>query len=195
VTQIVIYHSVLGVRKGIQDAAEIFRHAGHEVTVVDQYEGRTFDDYTEASAFAENIGYPTLMEKAISAVETLADGFIAAGFSNGGGMAEYVATRRKTSGVLMFSGALPLTMIGISEWPHGVPAQIHYTVDDPFRLQEGVDAVAASVRAAGASVELFDYPGQGHLFTDKSLPKEYDANSAEILWQRALGFCASPLTD
>ena len=188
-TQIALFHSVLGVRKGIEDAAERFRSAGHEVTVVDQYDGRIFDDYDEASAFAEGIGYPALMEKALGAVAGLADGFVAAGFSNGGGMAEFVATRRKTRGVLMFSGALPLEMIGVSDWPRGVPAQIHYSVDDPFRRQEGIDAVAASVRAAGAPVEVFDYPGKGHLFTDSSLPDEYDDASAELLWQRALAFC------
>ncbi len=48
------------------------------------------------------------MERAAAAVEHLPDGFIAAGFSNGGGMSEYVATRRDVAGVLMLSGALPL---------------------------------------------------------------------------------------
>jgi dienelactone hydrolase len=64
-------------------------------------------------------------------------------------------------------------------------------VDDPFREQDWVDAVVASVRAAGAPVEMFDYPGAGHLFTDPSLPEEYDAEAAELLWIRVLAFCAA----
>ena len=78
-TQIALFHSVLGVRPGVIDAAERLRAAGHEVEVVDQYGGRVFDDYDEASAHAETIGYPVLMDRAVAAVEHLRDGFVAAG--------------------------------------------------------------------------------------------------------------------
>lgn len=90
-TQIALFHSVLGARPGIQDAVEHLRGTGHDVLVVDQYAGRVFDDYGEADAFAQSIGYPELMRRAAAAVEALPDGFVAAGFSHGGGMAEYVA--------------------------------------------------------------------------------------------------------
>jgi dienelactone hydrolase len=189
-SQIALFHSVLGVRPGVVDAAEKLRSEGHEVEVVDQYGGLVFDDYQKASTFAEGIGYPVLMERAVSAVAHLADGFIAAGFSNGGGMSEYVATRRHVAGVLMLSGVLSLEMLGVSAWPSGVTAQIHYTLDDPFRRQESIDTVADAIRSAGAPVEIFDYPGEGHLFTDASLPLEYDAASSELLWQRVFAFCA-----
>jgi dienelactone hydrolase len=69
-----------------------------------------------------------------------------AGFSNGGGMAEHVATVRPVRGVLMLSGALPLAMLGGDAWPAGGPAQIHYAVDDPSRPQEWIDAVVDDVR-------------------------------------------------
>jgi len=49
--------------------------------------------------------------------------------------------------------------------------------------------VAGAVTAAGGQVESFDYPGDGHLFTDASLPDEYDQDSAELLWQRIYAFC------
>ena len=190
-TNIALFHSVLGVRPGVALAADRLRAAGHDVLVVDQYEGRVFDDYDEAGEFAQEIGYPALMGRAAEAVQGLSDGFIAAGFSNGGGMAEFVATVRPVRGVLMLSGALSLDMIGVDAWPAGVPAQIHYTAEDPFRYQEGIDAVVAQVSVAGASVEVFDYPGKGHLFTDASLPAEYDEQAAELLWSRVLPFCAT----
>lgn len=186
---IALFHSVLGVRPGIKDAAVRLREAGHQVLVVDQYDGRVFDDYTAADAFAQNIGYPALMRAAAAAVEDLPDGFIAAGFSNGGGMSEYVASQCPVSGVLMLSGAMPLDMLGVESWPAGVPVQIHYTVGDPFRRQEGIDALVSQIRASGSSVESFDYDGSGHLFTDASLPVEYDGQATELLWQRVLTFC------
>ncbi len=189
---IALFHSVLGVRPGVDDAADRLRSAGHEVLVVDQYDGRVFDDYEEAGEFAESIGSPALMASAVAAVEPLADGFIGVGFSNGGGMAEYVATQRAVNGVVMLSGALDLAMLGAEAWPASVPAQIHYTLDDPFRNQGWIDALLDQARAAGAPVESFDYPGAGHLFTDSSLPSEYDEHAVELLWSRVLPFCACP---
>lgn len=191
-THVALFHSVLGVRPGIEDAAERLRAAGHTVLVVDQYDGRVFDDYAEADRFSQSIGYPELMRLAAAAVDSLPDGFVAAGFSNGGGMAEYVATQRPVAGVLMLSGALPLPMLGADAWPAGVPAQIHYTKGDPFRRQEWVDQVAASIHAAGAPLEVFDYPGDGHLFTDPTLPDEHQPDDAALLWERVLAF--APLT-
>jgi dienelactone hydrolase len=191
-SQIALFHSVLGVRPGVLDAARRLSASGHQVHVVDQYDGRVFDGYDEASAYAQEIGYPALMGHAVAAVEHLPDGFIAAGFSNGGAMAEYVAAQRRVAGVVMLSGVLPLEMLGVSKWPAGVPAQIHYTADDPFRGQEEIDAVTAAIRAAGAPLEVFDYPGGGHLFTDASLPDEYDPDATAVLWQRVLDFCSAP---
>lgn len=188
-TQIALFHSVLGVRPGIADAAERLRAAGHQVLVVDLYEGQVFDDYDKAGAFAESIGsHPELMRRAAAGVRTLPDGFVAAGFSTGGGIAEYIATQRQVAGVVMIAGALPVEMLGANSWPAAVPAQIHYTTGDSFRRQEWIDAVAASVRAAGAAIGLYDYPGTGHLFTDTSMTSEYQAAEAALLWQRVLAF-------
>ena len=187
-TQIALFHSVLGVRPGIADAAERLRSAGHEVLVVDQYDGRAFDDYEAAGAYAEAIGYPQLMQRAATAVERLPDGFVVAGFSNGAGMAEYVATQRPVAGVLILSGTLPLALLGAEAWPVGVPAQIHYAAGDPSRRQEWHDDLVASIRAAGSPLEDFEYPGDGHLFTDPSLPDEHQPAEAALLWQRVLAF-------
>ena len=159
--QVALFHSVLGVRPGMIEAAERLRAAGHQVEVVDQYDGRMFDDYDEASAWVEDIGFPARMEKALAAVESLPDGFIAVGFSNGAGMAEYVATQRQVGGVVMVSGALPMEMLGASEWPAGVPAQMHHTHGDPVRRQDWIDAVANAVAAAGRASRDVRVPGRG----------------------------------
>lgn len=188
---VALFHSVLGVRPGINDAGRRLTAAGHDVTIVDQYDGRVFDDYETAGDFATGIGYPVLMNAAVEAVADLPDGFIAVGFSNGGGMAEYVASRRDLGGVVMASGALGLVELGLESWPRGLPAQIHYAVDDPFRNQEWIDSVLAAVRESGSPVEMFDYPGAGHLFADESLPEEYDRDNAELFWGRVIDFCSN----
>ena len=187
---IALYHSVLGVRPGVTDAADRLRAAGHDVLVVDQYDGRVFDDYEEAGAHVDRVGFPALMQVALDAVAGLPDGFVVAGFSNGAGMAEYVATRRACRGALLVAGALPLVVLGVEAWPAGVPVQVHHTEGDPEHSAEWLDAFAADVRRAGGAVEVVVHPGTGHLFNDLSLPAEYDAAATEALWRRALRFVA-----
>ncbi len=188
---IALFHSVLGVRPGVTDAADRLRAAGHDVLVVDQYDGRVFDDYEEAGAHVDRVGFPALMQAALDAVAGLPDGFVVAGFSNGAGMAEYVAARRPCRGALLVAGALPLAVLGVQAWPAGVPVQVHHTQGDPKRAAGWLDAFVADVRQAGGAVEVVDHPGSGHLFTDPSLPDEYDAAATEALWRRALPFVGS----
>ena len=185
---IALFHPSMGVRPGVLDAADRLRAAGHRVLVVDQYDGKVFDDYETAAAFVGEIGFPELMRRAVAGVRELADGFVAAGFSNGAGMAEHVATQRSCGGVLLFSGTLPLTVLGVDAWPKGLPVQIHYMRDDPHLNPQWTEALVTDIRAS-APLEVFEYPGSGHLFTDASLPAEYDAGATELLWSRALRFC------
>lgn len=188
---IALFHSALGLRPGVLAAADRLRALGHDVHPVDQYEGAVFDDYAAGMAYVEQIGsYPVLMSRALAGVAHLKDGFLCLGFSNGGGSAEFVATQRPVGGVVLCSGALPLEMLGADAWPAGVPLQIHYGLDDPFRQPGWAESVAASATAAGAPVESFDYPVAGHLFTDASLPAEYDAEAADLLFSRVEAFCA-----
>ena len=193
-TVVALFHSVLGVRQGVLDAADRLRDAGHEVLVPDLFEGRTFDEYDPALQFAlKDTGFPTLLGRAMDAVADVPDDFVVAGFSLGCAMAGYVATQRRVSGVLMIAGAIPVSGFGDGvTWPRGVPAQSHATLDDPWREQEEIDDAVRDIEAGGGTIEIFDYPGSGHLFTDPTLPDEYDEATTEHFWSRALPFVAAP---
>lgn len=184
---VAVFHSVLGVTPGLVEFAGKLKRPGREVHVIDQYDGQVFDDYEEAGAYVEEVGFPDLMAKAIQGVADRPDGFVAMGFSNGAGMAEFVAANRPVSGVVMCSGALLLETIGIT-WPQGVPAQIHSTTDDPRRDQDAIDSVKQAVEDAGGTVQVFDYPGSGHLFADSSRADEYQPAEAELMLSRIKDF-------
>ena len=175
----------------MHDAAERFRRAGHTVHIIDLYDGESFDDYGKAGAYLESLGGPgELMGRTAAALAELPADLVYAGFSNGAGSAIFAgATRPGARGVLAFHGALPLQMFGAEEWSATVPLQLHYAEHDPNLEQEWVDQLIASVASSGAPQEYFVYPGlTGHLFTDPTLPEEYDAAGAELLFQRALEF-------
>ena len=99
-----------------------------------------------------------------------------------------MATQRACRGALLVAGALPLAVLGVEAWPAGVPVQVHHTEGDPKHSAEWLDAFVADVRRAGGAVEVVTHPGTGHLFSDPSLPTEYDAAATEALWRRALPF-------
>ncbi len=198
--EIVLFHSVLGVRQGVTAAADRLRAAGHTVHVPNLYdEGVVFDDYEQAIAYVESIGsYAELLKRTREAVADLPTEMVYAGFSNGGASAEYLAaTRPAAKAALLFSAALPLEMLleingeASQPWPPNVPVQLHYTVDDPFRDEPGMlESFRQSVQASGSRFDFYEYPGDGHLFTDATLPQEYDAEAAEQLWSRVLAFLA-----
>jgi dienelactone hydrolase len=190
-TTIALFHSALGIRPGVEDAAARLRGHGHTVHVVDQYDGRVFDDHTAAHAHVEERGFPALMQGALDATADLDDGFVVAGFSNGAGMAEHVALHRRVGGAVLLSGALPLSFLGADAWPGDVPVQLHYAEADPFRDDAWVAATLADIRRSGARVEFHEYAASGHLFTDQSLPDEYDAEACELLWKHVHHFLDS----
>lgn len=191
VATVAIFPSVLGVRQGTHDAADEFRNAGHEVHIIDIFEGRTFDDYPPAMAFAwEELGQADMLRRALAGVSGLSDGFVPTGFSLGCMLAAYVATQRPVSGVVMIAGAIPVSLMG-EQWPVGVPAQTHSMLGDPWREQAEIDQTLRDIEAARSHIDVFDYPGSGHLFSDPTLPEEYDAEATRIMWGRVLPFVAS----
>ncbi|HII84202.1 MAG TPA: dienelactone hydrolase [Methanobacterium subterraneum] len=185
---IVIFHSVLGLRRGIIEAAEMLKDEGHNVLIPDLYNGETFDDMGEALEKFEEIGIKEMVSRTISSVKDFPSETVYAGFSNGGTSAELLAgTKPGARGCLLFHAALPLSMIGIEMWPSSVPVQVHYAAKDPWKNQQFIDEFSRSIDQSGASYEYFEYPCTGHLFTDPD-SQDYHRKSSELLWQRATQF-------
>lgn len=186
---IAIFHSARGVREGVRDAALRLSEAGHDPHIVDYYgDYRSFDDQASAADYVNEVGFPALMQAAVDGVADLPDGFAVLGFSNGSGMAEYVATRRSVTKAVLGSGTLTLAMMGADAWPARTAAQIHYAADDPFRNNAWLESVIDSVRSSGAPLEVYtEYAGGGHLFSDSTLP-DYDEANTELFWQRVQAF-------
>ena len=187
---IALFHSVLGVRAGVTDLATALEAAGHDVRIVDQYDGRVFDDYDSAMAFSEELGMQALIASALAGVADLPDGFVVAGFSNGGVAAEVVALNRAASKAVLLHAAIPVSFLESGDWPEGVPVQIHYSIDDPWRDEGGPEALFTDVVASKGDVEFYQYTGSGHLFSDPSLPNEYNADHARLMTGRVLRFLA-----
>lgn len=185
--EVVLYHHVHGLTKGVEAFANALRQAGHTVHLPDMYEGNVFETMEQGFAYAQQTGFGTLMERGVAAVEHLGDALVYAGFSLGVMPAQRLAqTRPGAKGALLFHSCLPPSEFG-GAWPAGVPVQVHGMDADPFFAGEGdIDAARALV-ASTEGAELFVYPGEEHLFADSSLPS-YDRAVADLMMERVLEF-------
>jgi dienelactone hydrolase len=182
VAEVLLFHHAQGLTPGCLAFADDLRAAGHVVHTPDLFDGRTFAELEDGMALVGELGFDTIVERGRQAAEGLPEALVYAGFSLGAMPAETLAaTRPGARAALLFHAAIPLSYVG--PWPEGVPLQIHTMEDDEL----GDVAEARELAAAVPGAELFLYPGDRHLFADRSLP-DYDEGAARLLLERALAF-------
>jgi dienelactone hydrolase len=186
-TDVIVFHHAQGLTEGVREFADELCSAGHRVTVPDLYEGATFDNLEDGVGYAQKVGFDTIIERGRLAADSLPDQIVYAGFSLGVMPAQMLAqTRPGAKGALLFHSCVPASEFG-SPWPQGVPLQIHAMEADEFFVSEGDLEAARHLVDAVGEAELFLYPGDQHLFADRSLPS-YDHGAATLLTRRVLSF-------
>ena len=189
--EVLLFHHVQGLTPGVAAFADELRGAGHTVHTPDLFGGLTFSTLAEGVAHVEGVGFDDLVERGVRCAADLPDALVYAGFSLGVMPAQRLAqTRPGARGALLFEACAPASTWG--GWPTGVPVQIHGMDSDPFFAGEGdIDAARALVAEAGPATraELFTYPGDRHLFTDRSLAS-HDSPAADLVTARAIEFLA-----
>jgi dienelactone hydrolase len=178
--EVLLFHHAQGLTDGVQAFADDLRAAGHQVTVPDLYDGRVFATLEDGVAHAEEVGFDTIIERGVTAAEDLSNDLVYAGFSLGVMPAQRLAQQRPGArAAILYHAAVPLGTFG-DRWPEDVPLQLHIMVDDPFDDLPVMEGLVA--RAGG---QLFTYPGDAHLFTDRSLD-EHDPDAARLVLARTL---------
>ncbi|MER5967636.1 dienelactone hydrolase family protein [Streptomyces sp. NPDC002057] len=183
---IMLFHSVYGLRPAVRDAADRLRAAGHQVWVPDLFDGWTTGSVEEGMAKRDEIGKDELLKRAILAAAPYSErGLVYAGFSFGASVAQTLALGdEKARGLLLLHGTSDLAPnVSVDE----LPVQLHVAEPDPFETDDWLSAWYLQMRRAGADVEVYRYRGAGHLYTDPELP-DWDAEAAERTWSVALSF-------
>lgn len=188
--EVLLFHHAHGLTPGVRHFADRLRRAGHVAHVPDLYDGRVFDALEDGVAYAQQVGFDTIIERGQATADALPDGLVYAGFSLGVLPAQKLAqTRPGAKGALLFHSCVPLSEFG-GAWPADVPVQIHGMDADEFFVEEGdLDAARALAREA-ANAEVYLYQGDHHLFADNTLPS-YDEAAAGLLTERVLRFLDS----
>ena len=188
--EVMLFHHIQGLTPGVVAFADDLRAAGHEVHTPDLFDGQTLASIEAGAAFVEELGLREVLERGRRTADAHLQADVFGGFSLGVLPAQMLAqTEARTRGAVFLEGCIPVSEFG-ERWPHGVDVQIHGMSDDPFFSGDGdIDAARALVEQAGTGTraELFVYPGDRHLFTDRSLPS-YDEAAATAVLQRVISF-------
>ncbi len=185
-TEMLLFHHAHGRTPGFLAFAEELRAAGHTVHAPDLYGGQTFDSLDEGIGYAKEVGFEEILERGVRAAGGLPSDLVYAGMSLGVMPAQKLAqTRPGAKGAVLLHATLPPSEFG-GAWPPAVPVQIHFMEEDEFGLEGDIDA-ARELESTVENAELFLYPGNGHVFTDSSVPG-YDEDAATLVEQRVLAF-------
>lgn len=186
--EVVLFHHALGLTPGVVAFADELRAAGHDVHTPDLFDGRTFPAIEDGVAYAQEVGFGEIIARGARAVEEVPREVVYCGMSLGVLPAQMLAqTRTGARGALLLYACVPVTEFG-DAWPGDLPVQVHAKEDDPYFAEDA--AAADALVSDAAQAQLFLYPGDEHLFADRTLPS-YDPDAAILLLRRVSAFLAT----
>jgi dienelactone hydrolase len=182
---VIVFHHAHGVTSGLRRFADRLVSAGHRVMIPDLFDGETFDDVEDGVAYAESVGFDTIIDRGAAAASAVDGQFATIGFSLGVLPAQHLAqTHSRAVGAVLCHAAIALGTFA-DAWPERVGLQLHTSERDAWGDIDEARALAAAVPDA----ELYEYDTAAHLVTDSSLA-DYDPAIAELVVDRALVFLA-----
>lgn len=183
---VILFHSVLGLRETERRFATRLSAAGHTVTLPDLFGGATTDDLDEGFEIKQRTGWDVICKRAREALASTPEDAVLAGISMGAGVvAEMWPWRPAASKVLLLHGLADVP----SNARAGIPIQLHFSDTDPLFPEPDVDAWHDAAEAAGVDAQVFRYAHSGHYFSDPT-SSDHNPTAAFQLWERVLNFLA-----
>lgn len=181
-TEILLFHHALGLTDGVRWLAGRLTAAGHEVHTPDLFAGRTFATLEEGVANAQqDVGVDGILRRADEAADAHPGATAFIGISLGAMPAYRLAqTRPAARACVAISAALPVDHFA-SRWPEAVSLDLHLKSADPW----GEEDLPVAWALAGEVAELYEYPGDQHLFTEHGHP-DFDADATVLVLARTL---------
>lgn len=184
-----------GLNDQIRRTADRFAAAGFVAFAPDFYNGVVTKEPDEAAKLMMGLEMPRVAQITADAAAALvarpevsSSGVGVSGYCMGGGLALLAPT---VSDIIVATSAYyPATPWADYKpaWGNydGKAAQIHTSEGDGGPAAEHIVAAAEAIAAGGGVVEVFDYPGTHHAFTNEDRPEVYVESATEIAMQRTL---------
>ena len=192
---LVVIQEWWGLNDQIKQVAERFAQQGYRALVPDLYKGRVTQDPDEANHLMSGLDWGGATHQDVrGALQHLkANGRKAGvlGFCMGGAITILAGVHvPETDVAVCFYGIPPKEAADPARMR--VPFQGHFANQDDWCTPAAVDALAAALKASGATHELYRYDAQ-HAFFNEQRAEVYDAAASKQAWERSLSFLKAHL--
>ena len=192
---VVVIQEWWGLVPHIREVADRFARAGYVALAPDHYRGTATTEPDEAGKLMMGLQVGAAADDIAGAADYLlalpevsSESIGAVGFCMGGGLALLAPTvHPRIVATSAFYPAMP--------WPDYSPdwsryaereAIIHQAVSDTESSGARIAEYAEEIATSGGTVTRYDYPESVHAFFNDHRPEVYQADNAELAWQRTL---------
>jgi len=179
-----------GLNEQMQGLAERLAAQGYRVLVPDLYRGKVTVSPDEANHLMTGLDFLDAGTQDVrGCVQHLKEGsrkVAVGGFCMGGALTVIAAVHvPEVDAAVCWYGIPPAEAADPAKIR--VPFQGHFANQDDWCTPAAVDALEAGLVKAGVLHEVYRYDAQ-HAFMNEARPEVYDADAAELAWQRTADF-------
>lgn len=191
---VLVLHSWWGLTPATKRLVERLADAGYTALAPDLTRGVVTDDPEEAERMLVASDPNETMALVLSSVVALRAHskdpeapVSVVGFSMGASWALWLGTRQPDSidAVVAYYGAQNIDFDELS-----APVLGHFAEVDPMVTEDELTEMHARLLLSEKSIEVHRYPGTRHWFAEEDRSDFYEAEAAELAWQRTLEFLA-----
>lgn len=197
---VIVVHQNKGLEPHIEDVNRRMALEGFLALAPDALSplGGTPDDPKEAQSLQRKLDYQSTIKNYTAAVQYLkthpkSTGKVGViGFCWGGGVANQMAVHSiDLMAAVPYYGNQPA-----SEDVPKIKASLllHYAGDDE-RIDKGIPAFEAALKAASVDYKIYIYEGVKHAFNDDTRADQYNKEAAQLAWKRTISFLNEKLKE
>lgn len=189
---ILVLHAWWGLNEFFIELCDRLAQAGFVALAPDLYGGPIASTIEEAEALQGSFDFGAAQQKAVQALDVLqqqpgvqADKLGALGCSMGAAWAMTLSTLMpgKIAAAVLFYG------VGEADFAAARCAYlVHCAENDAWDPVEQARLMESAMRDAGREVDFYVYPGVGHWFFESDRPDAYNAEAAQLAWERTVAF-------
>jgi carboxymethylenebutenolidase len=191
---VLVLHPWWGLNEFILDFSNRLAADGFQVLAVDLYDGKIARTIAEAEKLKGTLTrkkVEPLLSESVSQLQSALprQAIILVGFSLGAWWALWLNEQfpRDIAATVLFYGTR-----GMQDTSTRSAFLGHFAETDPYVMDSGKKRLEKTLRGAGRAVSFHTYPGTGHWFFESDRP-EYQADAAQLAWERTLDFLKSNL--
>ncbi len=190
---VLVLHAWWGLNEFMRSFCDRLAQAGFVALAPDLFSGKVARTVAEAEKLVSQSNEaqdgPQII---LSAVEDLSKrsavtgkGLGTIGFSFGGYWALWLASQRPEA----VRAATIFYSTGEGDFQQSRAAFLgHFAEADPFEPEAGVKQLEKTLKDASRPTTFYTYPGTGHWFFEKDRQDAFNAQAAQLAWERTLAF-------